>query len=65
MIQRLAEAYPLKRRLTNDLVEQLIEVTGGHAGLIDAAFHSDTETNWVRTGLAHALINADSVWNKC
>ena len=43
MIQRLAEAYPLKRKLTNDLVEQLIKITGGRAGLIDAAFHSDTD----------------------
>ncbi len=66
MIHRLAEAYTLPgRALTSDTVEQLIEVTGGHAGLIDASFHSDTESNWTRFGLAPALIQAPGVWNEC
>jgi hypothetical protein len=66
MIHRLAEAYTLpSRALTPDTAEQLIEVTGGHAGLIDASFHSDTESNWTRFGLPTALIQAPGVWNEC
>jgi hypothetical protein len=66
MIRRLGEAYPLPgRTLTNDLAEQLIEVTGGHAGLLDAAFHSGTEAGWKAAGMARALIQAPAVWNEC
>ena len=66
MIRRLADAYQLPgRAFTNEVAEQLIEVTGGHAGLIDAAFHSDTETDWARFGLARSLIQAAGVWNEC
>jgi len=66
MIRRLADAYQLPgRTFTNEVAEQLIEVTGGHAGLIDASFHSGTETDWSRLGLARALIPSAGVWNEC
>lgn len=65
MLKRLSGVYSLQRVLTSDLVEQLIEVTGGHAGLIDAAYHSGTEADWGRANLASALIGADSVFNEC
>lgn len=66
MIQRLSEAYPLARRaLTPDLAKRLCGVTGGHAGLIDAAFHSKTEADWNRPDLGEALIASGGVWNEC
>ncbi|HLF01062.1 MAG TPA: helix-turn-helix domain-containing protein [Anaerolineales bacterium] len=66
MIERLSEAYPLNRRtMTLELAEQLYRVTGGHAGLMDAAFHSKTEAAWGQGDLARVLINAAGVWNEC
>jgi hypothetical protein len=66
MIQRLSEAFPLDQRLiTPELAKRLCEVTGGHAGLIDAAFHSKTEARWNRPDIAEVLITAGSVWNEC
>jgi len=66
MIQRLSEAYPLARRtLTPDLAKRLVMATGGHAGLIDAAFHSKTEAEWNRPDLGEVLIASGGVWNEC
>ena len=66
MIRRLADAYQLPgRAFTNEVAEQLIDVTGGHAGLIDASFHSGTEAEWTRLGLARALMSSAGVWNEC
>lgn len=66
MIQRLSEAYPLEGRImTQELAQLLCEVTGGHAGLMDAAFHSKTEDKWGQGNLAKTLISAMGVWNEC
>lgn len=66
MIRRLADAFPLAgRTMTPDLANKLYEVTGGHAGLIDAAFHSKTEAEWGRRDLAQVLFRAGGVWDEC
>lgn len=66
MIQRLSEAFPLEGRpMTPELAQKLYEVTGGHAGLIDAAYHSKTESRWGQADIAKPIIDTNNVWNEC
>lgn len=66
MIERLSDAFPFRdRMMTLELAERLYRATGGHAGLIDAAFHSKTEVHWGQADITRPLIQASGVWNEC